>query len=177
MADVSLTEPLRRHAELARALGADLDSAAVKQARKRFDKAAEELRRAAEDAGGLKVMAASGDADLFYVSTPKRSADLRYFRELGVDLVVPEKVDSQGFFQSLSWENAGTYHADLILLDNRTSALSPKDLAAKPTWRKLPAVQAGQVTPWTAEPRFSYAGCAPLLERLAQAIRKARKLD
>ena len=177
VADVSLPEPLRRHAELAEALGADMSAPKVVQAKERFDKAVEDLRRAAEEADGLKVMAASGDPDLFYVSTPKRSADLRYYRELGVDFVIPKKVDSQGFFQSLSWENAGMYHADLIMLDNRTGALTPEDLQAKPTWRKLPAVQAGQVIPWHAEPRFSYAGCAPLLEQLAQAIRKAKKLD
>lgn len=177
VADVSLPEPLRRHAELAEALGADLRSTRAVNAKKRFEQASEELRQAAKEAGGLKVMAASGSADLFYVSTPKPSADLRYFQELGVDFVVPDAVDAQGFFQSLSWENAGKYHADLIMLDNRSTALTPKALEDKPTWRKLPAVQAGQVVPWTAEPRYSYAGCAPLVEQLATAIREAKKLD
>ena len=46
--------------------------------------------------------------------------------------------------RALSWENAGKFTADLILLDNRSTALQPKDLAAKPTWAQLPAVKAGQ---------------------------------
>jgi iron complex transport system substrate-binding protein len=175
VAKVSLPEPVRRYAELAAALGADLEAKQVTDAKARFERAAETLRRAAKAGGGIKVMAASGSADLFYVSDPGVYADLTYFRELGVDFVVPKQVTG-GFFESLSWENADKYPADLILLDNRTAALGPKDLAAKPSWSKLPAVRAGQVTPWLSEPRFSYAGCAPLIESLAQAVQNARKV-
>ncbi|GIJ20800.1 hypothetical protein Vlu01_14240 [Micromonospora lutea] len=42
--------------------------------------------------------------------------------------------------------------------------------------RGLLAVRAGQVTPWDAVPRFSYAGAAPRLENLAMAIQGASKL-
>ncbi|GHF41288.1 ABC transporter substrate-binding protein [Streptomyces mashuensis] len=171
---VPLTEPIKRYAELAASLGADLRAKKVVDAKARFEAAAERLRKAAKG-NPVKVMAASGSPDLFYVSNPAVNADLMYYRQLGVDLVVPRKLDQGGYFESLSWENAGTYEADVILLDSRTSALQPKDLAAKPTWAKLPAVQAGQVTPWLSEPRFSHAGCAPLLETLADAVEKAKK--
>ncbi|MGK5628270.1 ABC transporter substrate-binding protein [Streptomyces sp. URMC 123] len=171
---VSLLEPIKRHAELAEALGADLSAKPVADAKARFEAAAETLRKAVKS-NPVKVMAASGSADLFYVSNPELSADLKYFRELGVDLVVPDKLDEGGYFESLSWENANKYQADLILLDSRTSALQPKDLAAKPAWQELPAVKAGQVTPWMSEPRFSYAGCAPLIEALAKAVQEAKK--
>jgi iron complex transport system substrate-binding protein len=99
-----------------------------------------------------------------------------YYRQLGVDLVVPDKVDKGGYFQSLSWENADAYRADLIMLDDRTGTLQPNDLASKPTWSRLPAVRAGQVIPWSSEPRFSYAGAAPLLEALAKAVQNAKKV-
>ncbi|MBZ6474710.1 ABC transporter substrate-binding protein [Streptomyces griseocarneus] len=171
---VSMLEPVKRYAALAESLGADLTAKKVTDAKARFEKAAERLRKAAKT-NRIKVMAASGSADLFYVSNPAVNADLMYFRELGVDLVVPDKLDKGGYFESLSWENADKYQADLIILDSRTSALQPKDLAAKPTWEQLPAVKAGQVSPWMSEPRFSYAGCAPLLEDLAAAIEKAKK--
>lgn len=174
-AGVPLTEPIRRYAELAASLGADLKAAKVTDAKARFEKASETLRRVAKAKGGLKVLAASGSADLLYVSTPGVYADLSYFRSLGVDVITPGKVTG-GFFENLSWENADKYPADLILLDDRTSALQPKDLAAKPTWAQLPAVKAGQVTPWASEPRFSYAGAAPLIERLAAAVEKAVKV-
>lgn len=177
VANVSLPEPLRRHAALAESLGADLGSARVTAARRRFEQAVETLRATARARRDIRVLACSASTDLFYVSTPAPSADLRYFKDLGVNLVVPERVDAGGFFQSLSWENAGTYDADLILLDNRSSALQPADLRSQPTWGRLPAVRAGQVIGWVSEPRFSYAGCAPNLEALAAAIQQAKKVS
>ncbi|WP_455354559.1 ABC transporter substrate-binding protein [Streptomyces sp. SYSU K217416] len=174
--DVSLTKPLERTAELAKSLGGDLNAKAAVDAKARFEKAAATLREAAKANPGIKVLAGSAAADLFYVSTPKTSADLKYFEELGVTFVVPTKLDAGGFFESLSWENADKYKADLIMLDNRTSQLQPEALKAKPTWAQLPAVKAGQITPRVTEPIFSYAKCAPILEELAEAIKKAKKV-
>ncbi|MEV4874012.1 ABC transporter substrate-binding protein [Streptomyces syringium] len=173
---VSLPQVIGRYAELAGSLGADLKAKKVTDAKARFEKASETLRQAAKAKKGLKVLCASASADLLYVSEPSVYADLTYFKQLGVEFIVPDKVTG-GFFESLSWENAGKYAADLVLLDNRTSALQPKDLGSKPTWAGLPAVKAGQITPWLSEPRYSYAGCAPLVESLAAAIEKAKKVS
>lgn len=177
VAKVSLPTPIQRYAELAQSLGADLNAKKVTDAKTRFQTAAETLRTAAKAAGGLKVLAASGSPDTFYASNPDIAADLMYFAELGVDLIVPNKLDSGDYFESLSWENADKYKADLILLDSRSTALQPAALASKPSWTALPAVKAGQVAPWDAVPRFSYAGAAPLLENLAKAIQNAKKVS
>ncbi|MFI9273093.1 ABC transporter substrate-binding protein [Kitasatospora sp. NPDC052896] len=176
-ARVPLTTPIQRYAELAQSLGTDLNAKKVTDAKARFEAAADAVRQAARASGGLRVMAASGSADLLYVSNPGYSADLMYFAQLGVDLVVPDKLDTGGYYESLSWENASKYAADLILLDDRGTALQPKDLAAKPAWSQLPAVKANQITPWDAVPRYSYAGAAPLLERLAKAVQSAKKVS
>jgi len=178
-AKVSMLEPIERYAQLAESLGADLKAHKVTAAKSRFEKASEALRTAArknKSGKRLKVMAASGYPDVLYVSDPRANADLRYFKSLGVDFVVPDKVGKDGFFEELSWENADKYPADLILLDNRTQALQPSALKSKPAWNRLPAVRAGQTTPWTAEPRFSYAGAAPLVEKLAKAVSDAEKV-
>lgn len=172
----SLPAVVQRYAALAASLGADLGSRRVTDAKARFERASESLRRAAGERRGLRVLAVSASNDLLYVSDPKVYADLTYFKELGVELVTPDKVSGQGFFENLSWENADTYDTDLILLDNRSQSLQPADLEAKPTWRRLPAVRAGQVVPWAYEPRFSYAGFAPHLEALAKAVREAREV-
>ena len=172
---VPLPKPIERTAALAAALGADLGSARVTAAKARFEKAVETLRSAAKANAGLKVLAASGSPDLFYASSPAKNTDLIFFKQLGLDLIVPDKVSKDGYFEDLSWENAGKYKADLILLDARTQALQPKDLDAKPAWKELPAVKAGQVVPWQPEPRFSYDGCAPILEALAATVTSARK--
>ncbi|MGW0906258.1 ABC transporter substrate-binding protein [Streptomyces sp. NPDC002853] len=175
-ARASLLEPLKRYTELAEALGGDLKSEKVRAAKARFDKAERRLRKAAKANPGLKVLAMTGDADQFYVAVPDSYCDLNYFKDLGVEFVEGKKSDEWGFWEFLSWENADKYHADLIMMDNRSSALPPKELAKKPTWELLPAVKADQTVPWSMEERYSYAGFAPVLEQLAAAIEKSKRL-
>ncbi|HEY3480057.1 MAG TPA: ABC transporter substrate-binding protein, partial [Streptomyces sp.] len=176
IAGVPLTSPLQRYAELAASLGAEMTAGANAAAKTRFEKASAGLRAAAKAAGGIKVMASSAAADAFYVSTPSSAADLSYYKSLGVDFVVPDKVQG-GFFETLSWETADKYQADVILLDNRTATLQPTDLGAKPTWARLPAVKAGQVVGWPSEPIFSYATCAARIEQLTKAVSTAKKVS
>ncbi|MEU7878323.1 ABC transporter substrate-binding protein [Microbispora bryophytorum] len=176
VARVPMTEPIERYAALAESLGADLAAPKVAEAKARFEAAAESVRTAVAENPGIKVLAASGSPDVLYVSNPEVNTDLMYFTQLGVDVVTPEKPGDGGYYENLSWENADKYDADLILLDNRGTALQPKDLTSKPSWAKLPAVRAGQVVGWDPVPRFSYAGAAPILEDLATAIRNAKKL-
>ncbi len=73
------------------------------------------------------------------------ATDLVWFKELGMDLVMPPV---STFRETLSWEAVNTHPADLILHDSRTSTLPPSQLGDRPTWRALPAVQAGQLAPW-----------------------------
>jgi iron complex transport system substrate-binding protein len=172
---VPMIKPIERHAELAKSLGADLSAPKVADAKARFEAAAKKLSEAGKSTG-LKVLACSAAADLFYASNPAKNTDLIYYKELGVDVIVPDKIDQQGYFESLSWENADKYAADVLLLDDRSVALQPKDLTGKPVWNRMPAVKAGQIVGWSSEPRYSYAGAAPLLEKLANALTTAKKL-
>lgn len=174
-AETTMQKALERHAELAASLGGDVRSKKATDAKTRFEKAAARLRAAAKAKPGIKVLIGSASQDLFYVSVPKTSADTLYFQELGVEFVEP-KANAQGFFEELSWENVGKYGADIIIMDNRSSALQPSALTSKPTWAKLPAVKAGQVIPRVTEPIYSYAKCAPILEDLAKAIETAKKV-
>lgn len=173
----SLPKCIENYAALAASLGADLKSAPIAEAKARFDRAAQAVRDAAKANPGLKVLAGAGMADKFYVSSPAKNSDIMYFKELGVDLVVPKNVDKDGYFEALSWENADAYKADVIMLDARTQSLQPPALASKPTWKDLPAVKANQVIQWHPEPRFSWAGCAIILEGLAETIKKAKKVS
>ncbi|MGW6979003.1 ABC transporter substrate-binding protein [Streptomyces sp. NPDC054932] len=175
--DVTLDKALERTADLAKSLGADMNAKATVDAKARFEAAAAKVREATKANPGIKVLVGSGSADLFYVSTAETSADLKYFKQLGVEFVTPEKLDEGGFFESLSWENAGKYKADVVFLDNRTGTLQPEELKAKATWAELPAVKAGQITPRVTEPIFSYDKCAVILEDLAKAIQNAKKVS
>ncbi|MEU3062044.1 ABC transporter substrate-binding protein [Streptomyces subrutilus] len=175
--DATMDKSLQRTAELAQSLGADMNAKATVEAKARFEAAAAKVREAAKANPGIKVLVGSGSADLFYVSTPATSADLKYFQSLGVEFVTPEKTDEGGFYESLSWENAGKYPADLVMLDNRTGTLQPEELKAKATWAGMPAVRAGQITPRVTEPVYSYDKCAQLLEDLAKALQSAKKVS
>ncbi len=176
----TLDDVIARHAELAESLGADLDSEENTAAKERYDAAVETLRTAVAD-NPVTVLACSGAPEYFYASNPVKSNDLRLFTELGVDLVVPDNPDEDGgaggYFESLSWENADKYLADVLLLDAREVALQPDGLAEFPTWNALPAVQAGQIVGWHSEPIYSYASSAANIEALAEAIANARRLS
>ncbi|MFE9607126.1 ABC transporter substrate-binding protein [Streptomyces sp. NPDC006012] len=177
--DRRLTEPLQRMLALAESLGADTSSSKVTEAKKRFEDAAARLRAAAKAKPGIKVMAASASQDLFYVSGTDLSIDLEYFKALGVDFVEPPeraKAQGGGWYESLSWENADKYAADIIMMDNRTSAIQPADVT-EATWKQLPAVKAGQVIARNPEPILSYDKCVPLLDDLAEAIEQAKKVS
>ncbi|MFF6995215.1 ABC transporter substrate-binding protein [Streptomyces sp. NPDC008313] len=176
--DRQMTEPLQRLLALAESLGADVKSDKVTKAKKRFEDAAAKLRSAAKANPGIKVLIGSASQDIFYVSGSNLSTDLEYFKALGVNLVEPPAKTlkaSGGWYENLSWENVDTYDADIIMMDNRTSAIQPDDIT-EGTWKKLPAVKAGQVIPRITEPIFSYDKCAPILEDLAAAIEKAKKV-
>ncbi|MCS0605329.1 ABC transporter substrate-binding protein [Streptomyces sp. LP11] len=176
--DRKLTDSLERMWALADSLGGDLKAAKVTDAKKRFEAAAARLRAAAKAKPGIKVLVGSASDPLFYVSGSNLSIDLEYFKSLGVDFVEPPesaKAKGGGWYESLSWENVDKYHADIIMMDDRTSAIQPADIT-KATWKKLPAVKAGQVISRSPEPILSYDKCVPLLTSLAEALEKAKKL-
>ncbi|MEU3028210.1 ABC transporter substrate-binding protein [Streptomyces incarnatus] len=177
--DRQITQPLQRMWDLAESLGADMKAAKVTDAKKRFEAAAARLRAAAKAKPHIKVMAGSASDQLFYVSGTHLSIDLEYFKALGVNFVEPPesaKKQGGGWYESLSWENVDKYQADIIMMDDRSSAIQPADIT-KPTWKKLPAVKAGQVIARSPEPILSYDKCVPLLTSLAEALEKAKKVS
>ncbi|MEV5337620.1 ABC transporter substrate-binding protein [Streptomyces sp. NPDC052676] len=179
--DRQLTQPLERVWALAESLGADLKADKVVKAKQEFEAAAERLRKAAKSRPEIKVLVGSASAELLYVSGTNLSIDLEYFKALGVNFVEPsEKAKNAngggGWYESLSWENVDKYDADIIMMDDRAQAIQPSAIT-EATWKKLPAVKAGQVIPRSPEPILSYDKCTPLLTNLAEAIENAKKVS
>ncbi|GAA1504256.1 ABC transporter substrate-binding protein [Streptomyces synnematoformans] len=173
----SLKTSIERYAELAASLGADLGAEKVVRAKSRFEKASQTLAKTAEDRRGLKVLAVSASADLLYAAVADDFGDLRYYKQLGVEFATPENPGKSGFWEESSWETVERFRADVIMVDQRTGNLQPDQLQeTKPTWRRLPAVAAGQVIPWLNVAPHSYAGHAPLIEALADALRDAKQV-
>ena len=126
--DIQLDQPLQRMLELAKTLGADTASAKVTAAKKAFEDAAARLRAATKAKPNIKVLVGSASQDIFYVSGSNLSVDLEYFKALGVNFVEPSAdalKASGGWYENLSWENVDKYRADIIMMDNRTSAIQP----------------------------------------------------
>lgn len=140
----SAADVIERTAELAEALGADMDSPEVTAAREDFEAAGEALTAAA--ATGLTVLPVAAYADEgFYMAKAPDEPSLRMYGELGVRFVDPGGEDY--YWQTAGWEEVTRYPSDLILYSLR-GALPPEQMAEQPTYNLLPAAQAGQVHPW-----------------------------
>ncbi|MEV3935962.1 ABC transporter substrate-binding protein [Glycomyces sp. NPDC049804] len=178
----TLDQIIDRHAALAKALGADLESEANAAGIERFGAAMASIPDAyfeIQQATGreYRVMAVGAWPDGLYVANPPMFNLLGKCVELGVDFVVPDDPDQNGYWELLSWENVDKYEADAIFLDIRTGNIDPETLVADyPTWAALPAVQAGQVYRWNGEPIYSHVGGAVELERIAEGIGAGRPL-
>jgi iron complex transport system substrate-binding protein len=169
--DKSASEISDGYQRLAAALGADLDSPELQQARTDLDAASSAFSTAVASKPGLVAMATYADVDGLYVAKVDAFPDLLELRRLGLDLV--DAGGSDDYWEMLSWEQAGRYDADLLLHDVRSYSLQPDELADYPTWNALPAVRAGQIGPWNAETVLSPQGLAAALAELTTTINAA----
>jgi iron complex transport system substrate-binding protein len=168
-----VTEPLARVAELAATLP-DYDDAAERDAKEAFDASSEHLRAALVAKPGLAVVAASGTATEMYIAYPPVFPDLSYYQSLGMQLAEPANhPTSGGFWETLSWEEAGKYPADLILADARGGSVEQMLALLPATALALPAVQADQWVAWPATGALGYGNNAKVLDTLTAAVQAA----
>ncbi|HWV20958.1 MAG TPA: ABC transporter substrate-binding protein [Devosia sp.] len=159
---------------LAASLGADLAQPAIAAEKTAFETALADFKSAIAAKPGLKVLAVYAGNDALYVADPAGAAELLDMQSWGLDLVEPEGVDAAGnnYFETVSWENADKYPADLILVDNRSPA-TLKTALAQPTWTLNPGAKAGQVAEWPAFWLRNYTHYAAALAGLTTAINAA----
>ncbi|VXC31358.1 ABC transporter substrate-binding protein [Aeromicrobium sp. 9AM] len=157
----------------AKALGADLDSATVTKAHGDFAAAAKRVEQAGKDLGTKKILVGSPAQDVFYVSNPKVSPDLMYWRDkLKLPIVVPTKPDKGGYFQTLSWEKADLYPADVLLYDDRVGKAGLALFDDQPVFQTLQAAKDKAYIPWTSVAPPSYRAYADIMNRLADDLEK-----
>src|SRR5215217_189457 len=145
----SVVAMIEDYAALAESLGADLETPAILADKAAFDAALARFKLATATHPGLTIMAASTSANGISVAAPSEFGELSDFTGWGLDLVVPTP-DANSSYQTLSWENAGLYPADIILLDDRWGSSGLDAIAAQPLAQRLPAVAANQVGDWPA---------------------------
>ncbi len=164
----SNVELIERYEAFALSLGASKEYGAVDKGR--FEAARDAFAAALAKKPKLTVLAA-GARDAFYVAEPKLSPELTDFMAWGMKIVSPEEINSRGYFEALSWENADKYQPDLILVDNRY--VDRQTAEAQPTWTTLKAAAAGAVGDWPAWWLRNYGAYASELDKLTAAINAA----
>ncbi len=167
----SAADVIERTAELAEALGVDLESEEMAGLRSAYDDASAALTAAA--ASGLTVLPVAAYPDEgFYMAKAPDDPSLRLYSELGVQFVDPG--GSEYFWQVAGWETVTDHPSDVILYSLR-GAMSPEEMATQPTYQLLPAVQAGQVHPWEYL-GMDYPAQTAYMEKLAQWLSTDRKV-
>lgn len=164
--------------ELAGKLGADTDSPELAADKEDYDAALDRVKQAAEGKQDIKVLLVSRSKDTFYTASPKNFPEIQTLAKAGVQFVeVDADQAAGGFFEELSWEQAGKYDADVILYDAREAPGTPDEVAKIPTWTRLPAVKAGQVYPWYTAAPYSYKQYAQIYDDIADWLEKAKKVS
>ena len=167
----SAADVIERTAELAGALGVDLESEEMAGLRADYDRAAAALTEAARS--GLTVLAVAAYPDEgFYMAKAPDDPSLRLYSELGVQFVDPGGTDY--FWQVAGWEVVTEHPSDLILYSLR-GAMTPEQMAGQPTYQLLPAVRAGQVHPWEYL-GMDYPAQAAYMEELAGWLTEGEKV-
>lgn len=173
---------IERFGELADALGADPEDPERVEARERFEAAAAALQETAAEKTDISVAAVGPFEDGLYFAQPARFPALEEYADWGVRFTSigdkptakSKEFQVEDFWQVVSYEQADRYPADLILHDILPGSLDLETLDKKPTWRALPAVQAGQLVPWRKLQAWSYPLYADEIEQLTEGLEAAQ---
>lgn len=167
-----------RMAELADALGADLATPELIAAKGTYEAALARLPEVAAERADLSVIFTYiGDGEQWHIVDPVGWADVSLYQQAGVNVAVPD--ESDGYWQTLSFEEALRYPADVMFNSSRgggTLTLSLEDLQAHPTFNTHPAVAAGQVGDWNQDFIMSYQGMTDAIKAIISPLEAAAKV-
>lgn len=174
MLNLHLVEIIENFVRLATELGADTDAAGVPDSRAAFEKSVAKVEKAIAAKPDLKVVGYSyAEGGGVYIANPTQHPDFAYLADLGVTFVQPESAKKEEYFTEVSLEELDRWEADLVFVDARDTTAS---LEKQPTYRKLKAVQAGQVAPWYPASPYSYKANVEIMAGFAEALTGAARL-
>lgn len=169
----SIASILETYQGFAAELGADPSRVADDKAA--FEAAVASLQTAIAENPDLTVMAVSPYASGLSIAVPAFFGELSDWSGWGLDLVSPPATPDTSYL-TVSWENAGDYEADILLLDDRWEGSALDIITLNPIGARISAVAAGQTGDWPAEWIRSYAAYASEIDELTALIRRSRKL-
>ena len=169
------SELIARFGELAAALGADLESEEMVAQKEAFDSAVADLEAAIAESPDLDAVAVTPDASAAYFAVPTKFSDLNDYLNWGMNIVEPDHDMVSTYYSSHSWENAGDYVTDIVLLDARGYSLTAEEMAKYPSWSQLPAVEAGQMGTWVRV-ALNYEDYTAQIEQLTEVYESAENV-
>lgn len=164
-----------RFAELAGALGADLESAELANAKAAYEEAKSAFDTVIGENPDLTSLFMYVDDATAYAANPGDWGDLNMYMEHGMQIVEPE-AEPGSYWEELSLEQALKYPADLFFASTRLGAFSPDDLKEHPTFGQHPAIKAGQVYPWNQDFIQSYQGMTEAVDAVRSALASSTKV-
>lgn len=168
----SVMAMLDAYRDFAASLGADTETPALLTARAGLDAAIARLKAATAANPDLAVMAVSPSSSGLSIAIPADFGELSDFAGWGVNLVSPEATPGTNYL-TVSWENAQSYPADVILLDDRWQASPYEIVRNNPLGQRLPAVLANQLGDWPADWIRSPTVYATEIDKLSALIARS----
>ncbi|MGE0228712.1 MAG: ABC transporter substrate-binding protein [Dehalococcoidia bacterium] len=168
---------MQRFEDLAKELGANIETAEQTAAKAEFVEAETALKKAIASKPGITVMGVSANDEAVWIINPNLAHDMLWFQNLGMDILMPPIVESE-WWEQLSWERVAAHdnEVDLILVDQRTQSLTADEMAERARWPRLKAVAAGQVGPWYSETTYSWKGFTPVIRDTIDALLAAEDI-
>ncbi len=166
--DGSAVQVVERTERLAAALGGE--PARIDAGRAEYAAARDRLRAVAAAHPVTVAALAAYPADGLYVAKPADDPALTSYVELGVRIL--DLGGPRYYWSTVSWENAGTVRADVVL-ESQIDPMPAAELLAQPTFATLPSTRSGQVHPWIFASMDGYSQ-AQYLDELAGQLAAAR---
>jgi iron complex transport system substrate-binding protein len=174
----SIVDLAKGYEDLAKSLGADVDSPEIAANKSRFEQAVTRFKAAVAAKPGLTVAAMGPADDKLYVANPQYAPELLDLQQWGLKVINPDSPDP-GFpyWENLGWESADKYQPDLVLWDGRafTPTINAEFGAKQPTWFTVKAAKAGAVVAWPAYWLHTYGQFATELDKLTEAVKSANE--
>jgi len=165
----SASAGVARFAELAAALGVDLETPELVADKERWMASEEAFQAALAAKPGISAVFAAPSPEIIYVANPQVAGDLIYLRELGLAIPDVEINPEDGtYWEYASLEEIGKYRTDMLFSSYR--GMPVEEFLAIPTVATLPAVTAGQVFEWIQDEILSYRGIAETLDSMTEAV-------
>lgn len=162
-----------RFAELAEALGADLESEELVAARAEYEAATEHFAAAVAEKSDLTALFVATGEDVAWIAWEPAWDDLSLYSSMGLNIV--ELESHEGWWEQISQEQALRYPSDLFFISTR-AAHTIEQLEESPSWGQHPAIQAGQAYLWNQDFIHSYQGMAEALNHIAESLEASEKV-